>query len=244
MMIYIAFSPANLKIMVKQTLMFYLISFIFGGCAFALLYFINPKEVLMRNGVFVGKYPLQIALLSGVVGFIIIQITFKFIKNKINKKNMFCNIKIFMSDEYVKVKALIDTGNMLKDPISKIPVIVVEKDKLYKIFPKEILNNIEKFINYNIEENNIGGDKLNINEYLSRFRVIPFSSLGKQNGLLLGIKVDKIHVTNFEGEEVKSNAIVGIYNEELTKNGMYSALIGLDVMEGSVRNEFVTNFET
>lgn len=236
-MIYLAFTPKNIKVMLKQLLMFYLVSFIFGGCAFALLYFIKPQDVLMKNGVFVGQYPIKIALLSGIVGFIIIQIAFKFIKNKISKRNMFCILKIFMKSKQLEIKALIDSGNLLQDPITNTPVVVVEKDRLYKIFPSEILDNIEKI--------KLGGDNQYedemINEFLSRFRVVPFSSLGKQNGLLLGIKVDKICVINSDEEEIETNAIIAIYEKALSKSGTYSALVGLDILEGRDVNELVTN---
>lgn len=48
-MIYIAFNPKNLKIFFKQLIIFYLTSFTFGGVAFALLYFINPQNILMEK---------------------------------------------------------------------------------------------------------------------------------------------------------------------------------------------------
>jgi len=239
-MIYIGFSPKTIKIMLKQVLMFYLISFVFGGCAFALLYFVKPQNVLMKNGVFVGQYPLKIALLSGIVGFVIIQIAFRFIKNKISKQNLFCTIKIQVKEKILEVRALIDSGNLLQDPITHVPVIVVEKDRLYKIFPSEILDNIEKIIGGEEEEK---VENMGISEYLSKFRVVPFSSLGKQNGLLLGIKVDEICVVNSDGEEIVTKAIVGIYDKTLTKNGSYSALIGLDILEGRVKNEYITDIK-
>ncbi|MBQ6992694.1 MAG: sigma-E processing peptidase SpoIIGA [Clostridia bacterium] len=44
-MIYIAFTPKNTKLLFKQLLIFYLTSFTFGGVAFALLYFISPENI-------------------------------------------------------------------------------------------------------------------------------------------------------------------------------------------------------
>ena len=64
--VYIAFIPRNFKMLFKELVMFYLISFLFGGCAIALLYFVKPENILMRNGVYVGEYPLKIALLGGI----------------------------------------------------------------------------------------------------------------------------------------------------------------------------------
>ena len=53
--------------------------------------------------------------------------------------------------------------------------------------------------------------------------------MGKQNGMLLGIKPENLEVINEQTEEEKDNAIIGIYNKSLTKRGEYKALIGIDL---------------
>ena len=93
-MIYIALKPINTKKWLKHLLIFYLTSFTFGGTAFDLLYFIKPSEILMRNGIYIGSYPLKIAILGGIVGCTIIVLAFKIAKGKITSKNMYCKIKI------------------------------------------------------------------------------------------------------------------------------------------------------
>lgn len=93
----------------------------------------------------------------------------------------------------------------------------------------------------------MGGDfdELLIDEkfssYVSRFRMIPFSSLGKQNGLLLGIKADSVNILIDEQKETITNVIIGIYDKSFTKNGVYSAIFGLDILEGGNQNENVSN---
>lgn len=181
-MIYIAFNAKNMKLLLKEIILFYLISFAFGGCAFCLLYFIKPQDILMRNGYLTGTYPIKIALLGGIVGFIIVNIAFKMVKGKISKKDMFCEIEILFKDKSALIKAMIDTGNMLKDPISGMPVIVVEKGKLEDIIPKKIIDNLHSILEGG-KDNVLTEEK----EYLPKFRVIPFSSLGKQNRFVIGI---------------------------------------------------------
>ena len=44
-MIYIAFKPQNSKKMFKQIIIFYLTSFVFGGVALNLIYFLRPENV-------------------------------------------------------------------------------------------------------------------------------------------------------------------------------------------------------
>ena len=76
-MVYIAFNSANIKIMLKQLVIFYLTSFCFGGAAYYLLYNLSPNLIKNINGAFVGTYPIKIAVLGGILGFFIINISFK-----------------------------------------------------------------------------------------------------------------------------------------------------------------------
>lgn len=226
LIIYIAFNPQNIKKMCKDLLLFYLVSFVFGGAAFALIYIIKPQNILMKNGLFLGTYTLKTVMLGAVVAFCIIIGAFAIIKNKISKKDMFCEIEILINPKKIKTKAMIDTGNMLKEPITNVPVIVVEHILLYSCMPKEILNNLKEIM---------GGDFKNIpcdiqEKYISKLKLIPFSSLGKQNGMLIGIRPEYVKVITDEQEKINKNVIIGIYEKSLTKKGEYQALIGIELL--------------
>lgn len=93
-MTYIAFLPKDIKKLFKYVVIFYLTSFVFGGCAFALLYGIKPQKILYNKGQLMGTYPIKIAFLGAIIGLIILTIAFKLIKNRISKKDMFCNVYI------------------------------------------------------------------------------------------------------------------------------------------------------
>lgn len=221
-MVYVAFNPAKVKSFLKGIMIFYLTSFTFGGVTFALLYFVKPQNISFQNGVLIGISPIKIIITGGLIGFIIITISFKNIKGKLTKKDMICDIKIIQKDKTKQIKAIIDTGNLLTDPITKAPIIIVEKDKLMDIFPKNILENIINFIE---------GKDVEMGEYLSKIRIIPFKSLGKENGLLLGIKVDGVIINYQNNDNFVKEVIVGIYEKKLSNNNSYSALIGLNILE-------------
>ena len=213
LIVYIAFNPQNVRKMWKDLLIFYLTSFVFGGAAFALIYIVKPQDIIMKNGLFLGTYPLKTVILGAVIAFAVIIAAFSIVKSRISKKDMFCEIETKINNKIVRTRAMIDTGNMLKEPITNTPVVVVEHTLLYKCIPKEILNNLE---------NIIGGDFKKVPEqikekYISKLKLIPFSSLGKQNGMLLGIKPEYIKIIKEEEEEIKKNVIIGIYNKSLTK---------------------------
>ena len=224
--IYIAFNPKNVKKLCKFTLIFYLTSFVFGGAAFALIYIVKPQEILRNNGLVLNSNSLKVIFISAIVAFMIITIGFKVVKNKISAKDMYCDIKIKLNHKEIETKAMIDTGNFLKEPITNTPVIVVEHTLLYNCIPKEILNHLG---------NILGGDFSEIpknikEEYMPRLKIIPFSSLGKQNGMLLGIKAEEVVIKNEEESKIKENVIIGIYNKSLTKRGEYRALLGIELM--------------
>ena len=226
LIIYIAFNPQTVKQLWKDVLIFYLTSFVFGGVAFALIYVVKPQDILMKNGLFLGTYPLKTVLLAAIVAFIILIAAFAIVKTKFSKKDMFCEVEVELNNKKIKTRAMIDTGNLLKEPITNTPVIVLEHTLLYECVPKEILDNLESIL---------GGELVKIpeeirNEYISRLKLIPFASLGKQNGMLVGIKADSLKIIQDDQEKENKNVIVGIYNKSLTKRGEYRALIGMDLV--------------
>ena len=228
LIVYIAFNPQSLKKMWKNLLIFYLTSFVFGGVAFALIYILKPQDILMKNGLFLGTYPLKTVLLGAIISFLVILVAFKIIKDKFSKKDLFCDLEIKINNKIVKTTAMIDTGNCLKDPITNNPVVVIEHTLLYECIPKQILNNLDNIIGGDFE-----GIPQEIKEtYISKLKLIPYSSLGKQNGILLGIKPEYVKVSTEENERI-INAIIGIYNKSLTKRGEYRALIGVECSDSS-----------
>ncbi len=227
-MIYIAFNPQNIKKMWKQLLIFYLTSFIFGGVALYLIYFIKPQEILMKDGMFAGEYVLKVILLGAIVSYIVIKISFKIIKTKISAKDVYCKIRVKVNNKIIETRAMFDTGNLLKEPITNTPVVVLENSLLYDVFPKEILNNTQ-----NILAGDLSGISEEIlQEYKSKLRCIPFTSLGKQNGMLVGIKADEIEVEIDDEIKKTKNVIIAIYEHSLTKRGEYRAIIGMDIYQG------------
>ena len=233
-MIYIAYSPKNIKAMLKELVVFYLVSFALGGCAFALLYIVKPQNIFMKNGVYIGTYPLKIVLLGGIVGFTITYIAFKVVKSKLSNKELIYTVKIFVGEKMLETNVLLDTGNMLKDPISKLPVVLIDKKKLNEIIPNNLLDSIDNILGGECKENNYDS------EFQKRLRVIPFNSVGKQNGIILGIKADRVIVLNDIEEIENDNVIIGIYEKAFSKTGKYYGLIGLDMLNDMPNQKKIT----
>lgn len=232
-MILISFDNKKIKVFFKNLIMFYLTSFTFGGAAFMLLFFVSPESVIYENGRFIGTYPLKITIYGGILGFIIITLVAKFIKNKFS--NTLCDLEIFFKGKVIKLKTLVDSGNLLKEPISNQDVIVVQKSSLEDLIDKKILNEATSMIKGSL----IGDMSKELYEY--KFKVIPFSSLGNENGVLIGFKPDYIKIYSDE-EIIKKDVIIGIYDGALSKTNLYTSLIGLSCFKKEgMKDEYITS---
>ena len=150
---------------------------------------------------------------------------------------MFCDVQIWYKGKTANVHAIVDSGNLLKEPITGASVIVVEKSKLEELIEKNILDNLQEIIS--------GRHEILTEEYISKFRLIPFSSLGMQNGMLLGFKPDYV-VVEFDGNQKKyEKIIIGIYDKQITKNNEYTGLVGLDILDerSEIKYEYTRNIK-
>lgn len=114
------------------------------------------------------------------------------------------DMTVCIDEKEVELKALIDTGNLLKDPISKSEVVIISANKLYGILPEEFQKLDLKNINISSIDNVIDKVDKNISY---RIRIIPVKQINDSN-LVVGIKSDYIKV---DGQKIP-NVILGLSN--------------------------------
>lgn len=227
-MIKIVFDSKKAKTFFKQLIMFYLTSFTFGGVTFMLLFFINPQNVVFDGNHLVGLYPIKVTIIGGIVGFVIISVVAIVIKSRLNHNNIIYDLKIIHNNKSIIIKTLIDSGNLLKDPITNMDVIIVEKDSLKTLLDKEAIEYINKMKKGNLLQESF------VNMYKYKFKFIPFSSLGNENGMLIGFKPDFVEIYG-EEENIRNDVVIGIYEGKLSKTDRYTSLVGLNIFKRSGR---------
>lgn len=239
LLVKIGFNSSKIKNIIKEAIVLFMVTFVYSGCALGFLHFMKPKVIYIVNGMVIGgEYIFELLLISACISFALIKVSMKLIKlkQKLTKSDMICEIEIKLDDRSVKMKALLDTGNLLTDPITKTPVVIVEKRKVIDLISKEKLWKIDSLL---------GGDGNFQNElYSTRVKAIPYVSVGNKNGIMIAYKVDSIKVEYQDEINELNNVLIGIYNDTLTKNNKYSALIGLQILERSkVKNESNTDIK-
>lgn len=207
----------TLKEKVKFMFVFFMISFIYSGISYFVIYNFNVFSIK-----YIG--------ISFVVSFILCYIFSKINNNGLNSKNRICNIEVYINNKNLKLQALIDSGNMVKDPVGGRDVIIIESDELKTVFDINYLKFLKGITegklldtyDSEIEKENKVKDK-----YKYNINIIPFYSLGNPNGILCGIKPDLVKVF-YNGEILLNNVLLGIYFGQITENGEYTSIIGLD----------------
>lgn len=128
-------------------------------------------------------------------------------------------LRVQVGDRQAKTLAFVDTGNQLRDPWSRWPVVVAEHrilqslwpPEVARIFASELLNSVPDFTAYP--------------EWSARFRLIPFRSLGNSGGFLLGFRPDGVWLGEGDGEIARREVIIGVSREPLSPTGGYGALM-------------------
>lgn len=226
--IAVAFSPEKVKDFLKTLAIFYVSTFIFAGAAFAFMYF-NQNGGFIRNGIVYVFWQSKWTLLflSIVMVGIIARIFWEIIQQKFIKQKQLIQLKIAFENKVTDLSALVDTGNSLHDPLTNMPVVIVEFDAIKKILPMDIKNIFEESKEDDLAS--ITGIISN-SKWFSRFRLIPYTSLGKENGMLIGFKPDYIEIEGDEEKKDIKDVIIGIYNRALSKNDNYKALLSPELI--------------
>lgn len=226
--IIVTFSPYKIVDFFKQIATFYLISFMCGGAAFALFYFTDFRG-MVSNGIFyIGNFTIKLLIYSGIISYILIKYCLEYIQVKISRDKIYMPIQIEVEEHTSEVKALLDTGNALSDPLSKYPVIIVEYSAIRKLLPCDVQCIFDNEREMNLD---LISKIFQTSKWISRFRMIPFKSLGKDNGMLIGFKPDSVKVEDVEETRCVKNIIVGVYMKKLSRNGEYSALLHPDILK-------------
>lgn len=137
-------------------------------------------------------------------------------------------IEIAFGGETLTVNALLDTGNQLKDPLTGSPVIIVEHEALRPILPPDVEAVLAK-----AAAGDLGGlaDLATSSRWSSRFRVIPFSSIGQEKGMLIGVRPDEVRIVDGNSKMSTSKVVIGIHERKLSPEGTYVALLHPEVLQ-------------
>lgn len=123
----ITFGAKPFKSLLKKLFWLFAISFIFGGIMFAIYIFFDTDILIYTNGIVYFDVDVTFLVVCSVFSYIVITIITKFTDKKAPKSKEYF-VTIQQNGKSVSCKALMDTGNSLREPFSALPVIMAEKE--------------------------------------------------------------------------------------------------------------------
>lgn len=230
-MIRIAFGKLYLSDMLKQILVFYVITYFLGGLINSIYYYTDFKIIITNLGK--GHYLSNLSWESIVLSILIILpfvlgLLWLYRWYKSNAREIY-DMDLELFDKSIHIKGFMDSGNCLYDPINKKPVIVVEEETIKELISPELYMYLEEAKNY-LEVGKTDIVQWDINkEDILKLKFIPYCSVGKR-GVLLGMNVDKVMI--YTGKDVICNekVIVAISNNLISPNKKYQAILHKGLM--------------
>lgn len=220
LMILIAFKIRTVSEFMRRWGMMLLSAFLLAGCTYALSSFMDGGAVSGAGFMYISPQGiLKAFIFSAGLCIVLVRPIGRILSGKAFKEGSIIPVYLRVGDKSVRFYALIDTGNSLIDPITGYPVMVVEADSVKSLLPAEIY---ESVISNNMEL--YAGN--HESPWFKRIHLIPFKSIGKENGMLTGFRPDNIRIGQEGSLKEVNDVIVGICGMKLSGSDKYSALVG------------------
>ena len=145
-------------------------------------------------------------------GILVVLLVFciELILGKINAKNDIYQVMLTIAENRkCMVTALCDSGNGLEEPISKVPVSVVEEN-----FIRPYKEGLKK----------------------EKFRMVPFHSIGKEQGLLEAYFIEKMEIVSEGENRVIFNPMIAITKDRISASENYQMILHPALLEQGGRN--------
>lgn len=146
-----------------------------------------------------------LALLIAVL-IVVIMCAFGFLGGVLNRR--YLPVELQYNGKRFRLIALQDTGNMLRDPLTGKPILIVGGDLAQQITgltTQQLRNPAEALLNSN----------------LSGLRLVPYKTVGRPYGLLLALRLQEVRIGKWRG-----CSLVAFAPDGLSSEGEYQALTG------------------
>lgn len=201
-MVVIAFGFRYPKRLLRILGVFYACTFTLSGIGFALFYFSDVGYRLgavLSNGVYYVDIPVYTLLSIAVFAYLVLHAAFFFTRRRQSHGSLIKTLCIVHNGRTAKLRALLDTGNLARDPATGNAVVMAEWDKLRHLFDGK-------------------GPEAD-----ASFTLIPYDTIAG-GGALMAFVPDALYL--IEGKPVPLEGLsVGIVSRTLDKNKEYHAIL-------------------
>ena len=196
---------------------FYGISVAFGGVTFALWLFVAPRGMAWRNGVAYFDIPPLLLIACGGVCYILVTLLSRFLHRNAQPQAR-GTLVVRVGSASAELPALLDTGNALCDMLTGAPVIVAAYAPLRRRIPEPLREGFRSGAPPDASAAAGAG-------WERRLRILPFSSVGKQNGVMPAFRPDLVEIT-CGGRTIRTDrCLIAVSPDPLSPDNSVCALL-------------------
>lgn len=214
LMLMIAFDVKGVLANIRIVLCFYITSLIMVGIMTALYYLT------------LDRLTVNVIVLSLFTGYATLHFFFKEIKARRDKNNYIRSVIINRGNVSCTLKAFIDTGNELTDPMTGKPVIVVSIESMRNILSEELYSDILKYY-----ENKDNYEGLLSENNSFNLRIIKYDTISSKGERMVVFTPDNIEIRGNEKIIPAVDAVIGIYPSKISRKEDYDALLFCKILE-------------
>ncbi len=185
--IKIGFKIRNLRKLMECMIALYFSSFLIGG---VFQYFSQYLKV--------GSLFFALSLTS----YLVVRIIWRLLSCLNKSNNIIADVNIFVSDRCLRVRALIDTGNSLRDPYANKPVHILQMESVSSLLD-------------------------GVDEAMLLVRYIPYQTIDS-SGTLKAFQASKLQVYG-DKEVVIEKPIIAIGEKRISKGEVYQMILNPDI---------------
>lgn len=232
-MILAVFGFKRLRFFIKALFTLYFSTFLIGGALIGVHYFIQYNDkmttsVLLSN---VQGFGDPISWLFVFIGF---PIAWHFSKKNNETLEMtkiqfdqIVNVTITILNEEFTFKGLVDSGNQLYDPISRMPVMFVSVTDQLIMMPEAI-----KKMATSPEPVLMGEEEFPV-EWQNRLRIIPCKVVGQEHQLIVALKPDSILIKKDLDVYQCDKGLVSFTLQQLSTDGSFQCIVHPKMLTGN-----------
>ncbi|MDP4088157.1 MAG: sigma-E processing peptidase SpoIIGA [Bacillota bacterium] len=198
LIIQLAYGKTEIILKLKAAALYIVYTFVLAGIIIFLQYRNSNNPAA---GLFIGNFTSGSQLTALMIVYIILYRLACYVIDRRKLKTYTYPIEIITKSGSVKVQALLDTGNELREPVTNLPVIIVEKGII---------------------------SGLDTNKLCRIY--IPYKVVNGQANFLEAFKPEVVKVSLDEKHFEYKNAVIGISDAKLSEAGEYQALLSRDII--------------
>ncbi|WHY02299.1 sigma-E processing peptidase SpoIIGA [Neobacillus sp. DY30] len=231
-MVLVVFGYKRLSFFIKALMTLYVTTFLIGGSLIGAHYFVQfdsemSTKVMIASVTGFGD---PISWLFVLVGF---PVAWHFSKRNIESMEMtkiqfdqIVNVTLIINNESFTFKGLVDSGNQLYDPLSKLPVMFVSIKNMLEGMAEPIIKmagDPESLI--------LGNQEFPV-DWQNKLRIVPCRVVGQEHQLIVAVKPDSINIHTKGESYLCEKGLVSFTMQQLSADDAFQCIVHPKMLTG------------